>query len=92
MASRLINVRLAAEDGLLVRELRAHGVSISSVVRRAIRAEARKLRAEPVAADALLKAIMERYPTPAQASRVELDATDRQAVRTHILTRLHRRR
>ena len=74
----------------LVKELQARGVSISSVVRRAIRAEARKVRSEPVAADALLKAIMERYPTPQHASRVKLDTTDRHAVRAHIQTRLRR--
>jgi len=92
MTSRLLNVRIAPEDDRLVRELKARGISISGVVRRAIRAEARKLRSEPVEVDALLKAIVERYPTPVHASRAELDTTDRHAVRAHIQTRLRRRR
>jgi len=88
----LLNVRLAPEDDRLVRELQARGVSISSVVRRAIRAEARKLCSEPVAVDALLKAIVERYPTPEHLSPAALDTTDRHAVRAHIQTRLRRGR
>jgi hypothetical protein len=92
LASRLLNIRLAPDDDRLVRELQARGVSVSSVVRRAIRAEARKLSSEPVVVDALLKAMMERYPTPEHASRAELDTTDRRAVRVHIQTPLRRGR
>lgn len=92
MASRLLNVRLAPEDGRLVQELRARGISISSVVRHAIRAEARKLRAEPVEADELLRIVMERYPTPANPLRTEVDASNSRAVREHIRTRLRRKR
>jgi hypothetical protein len=92
MTRRFVNVRLDPQDGRRIRELRAHGISISSVVRRAIRAEALKLRAEPVASDLLLKTIMERHPTPEQGSRPNLVSADRLAVSAHILTRLHQRR
>jgi hypothetical protein len=105
MGARLINVRLAAGDERLVRELRARGVSISDVVRRALRAEAKSAEQAPVDADALIKEMLERFPAPAgpsrkvgartaspSAGRKRPDATDRHAMREHIAARLRARR
>jgi post-segregation antitoxin (ccd killing protein) len=47
MASRLLNVRLDPEDANIARQLRARGVSISDVVRRVLRDEAKKLATAP---------------------------------------------
>src|SRR5207247_165362 len=53
MASRLLNVRLSPDDEQLVKRLRARGISISELMRRALRAEATKAAHEPVDAHAL---------------------------------------
>jgi post-segregation antitoxin (ccd killing protein) len=92
MASRLLNVRLAPEDERLAQELRARGVSISDVVRRAIRSEARRVKAEPLAVDGLLEDIIARYPTPNAPARKRPDAADRRAVGAHIRARLRTKR
>ena len=90
---RLLNVRLDDEDTRLVRHLRERGVSISNLVRGAIRAEARK--APPTGApeiDALLAEVRERYPTPAgEKGAPRIDATDRRAVQELIRRKLRRR-
>jgi hypothetical protein len=89
MSSRVINVRLRPEDERIARELRARGVSISDVVRRALHAEARKTADLPIDTDAVLSEIMERYPTPATEPRRKRPNTlDRNAVRKHIERRL----
>jgi post-segregation antitoxin (ccd killing protein) len=93
VAARLINVRLAAEDEQLVRELRARGVSISDVVRRALRAEARNTAPAAIDAEALIAEMLERFPTPTKTPRRKRpNATDRRAVREHIVAQLRARR
>lgn len=81
------------EDQLIARELRARGVSISDVVRRALRVEAEQRAVAPVDADALIAEMLERFPSPTVARRSKrLDTTDRHAVRKHIAARLRSRR
>lgn len=93
MAKSLINVRLDPDDVLLARKLRARGISISDVVRRALRAEARKLDAEPVDVDSVLADMMRLYPTPPDFEEPALpDTRDRRAVREHIRAKLKVRR
>ena len=85
----MINVRLAAEDERLVRELQARGISISDVVRRALRAEAAAI--EPTAIDA--RGLIAEFPAPSGSGRRRRPrTTDRRAVRKHIAARLQKRR
>jgi hypothetical protein len=77
--SRLVNVRLGAEDAALVSALRRDGVELSSLVRDAIREEygrrRKRLRAGDV--DALLAAVYARYPEPEPALPPAPDIHDR---------------
>ena len=91
MASRLLNVRLTPEDERIVARLKARGVSISALMRRALRAEDLLGRSRPPQAEQLVVEILARYPTPADAGRQLTDATDRTAVRKHIQKRLRAR-
>jgi predicted nuclease with RNAse H fold len=86
--SRLFNVRLSPEDARLVERLRARGISLSEVMRRAVRKEAAELKDEPVDADALIEDLLTQFPTPAAVPSQRPDATDRHAVREHIRKRL----
>ena len=89
----LLNVRLGEEDARLVRDLRERGVSISAVVREALRAEAR--RGQTLGAldvDALLAEMIGAHPTPRRPRRRRLDTRDRQAVRAAIREKLRGRR
>jgi len=86
--SRLFNVRLSPEDALLVERLRARGIPLAEVMRRAVRREAAELVDGPVNADALIKDLLAQFPTPAAAPERRPDATDRHAVRKHIRKRL----
>lgn len=90
VASRLLNVRLGPEDERLVRHLRARGMPISEVVRRALRAAASTLAPDPSGVDRLIDEMLSRFPTPAVRPRARAGprATDRRAVRRHIQARL----
>jgi hypothetical protein len=92
MGSRLLNVRLGPEDERLARELRSRGISISELVRRALRSEVRAMTAEPVDSDRLLDEIIALYPTPIDLAQKRPTAVDRHAVRKHIRQRLRARR
>jgi hypothetical protein len=93
MASRLLNVRLTEEDQVLARELKARGVSISEVVRRALRTEAASYAATPKDAGMLIAEMIERYPTPDEPTSSERPkTTDRVAVRRYVAARLRSRR
>ena len=93
MGSRVINVRLGPEDERVARQLRARGISISDVVRRALHAEARKAAESPADTDSVLNEIIERYPTPTRVRRSQRPNTlDRHAVRKHIEQRLRGKR
>jgi negative regulator of replication initiation len=91
MGSRLLNVRLDVEDANIARQLRARGVSISDVVRRALRNEAKKLAAEPIDSSQLLDELLLRHPTPKGPAPARPSATDRVALRKHIASKLRRR-
>jgi hypothetical protein len=79
--TRLVNVRLGADDAALVAALRQDGVELSSLVRDAIRQEygrrRRRLRAGDV--DALLAAIYARHPDPETSFASGPDVHDRRA-------------
>jgi hypothetical protein len=86
----MLNVRLSEEDEERVATLRAKGVQISSLVRRAIRAEAESLSGVPADVDRLLLEMRERYPMKEKATNV--DTTDRRAVQRAIRRKLQRRK
>jgi hypothetical protein len=92
MAGRLLNVRLTPEDERLVKQLRARGVSLSALVRRALQDAAEHLdnaRFDPAAFEAEMFRL---YPTPPGTSTVRPDTLDRSAVREHIRKKLRARR
>jgi hypothetical protein len=88
--TKLLNVRLGAEDQAMAAELRAGGVGMSELVRDAIRTEygrrRRRLRARDV--EPLLAEIYARHPDPSGPQRERPDSLDRGAVRTAIQRRL----
>lgn len=88
MANRLLNVRLTPEDERNVAQLRARGISISELMRRALRVEALKSSESPVDAKQLIVDMIALHPTPKAATQRKVDATDRGAVRRHIQARL----
>ncbi len=92
MGSRLINVRLTPEDERMVARLKARGVSISEVMRRALRAEAGQPDERSVDSELLVADMLAAYPTPKNAPRRAVRASDRHAVRKHIQSRLRARR
>jgi Arc/MetJ-type ribon-helix-helix transcriptional regulator len=88
MASRLLNVRLTPEDQRLAKRLRARGLSISDIVRRALReaaAEVADTRIHPVELEAEMFRL---YPTPTVGPATRPDTLDRRAVREHIRKKL----
>jgi hypothetical protein len=90
--SRLLNVRLTTHDAELVSQLRARGVSLSGLVRQAIRVEAERGRATPPQVDSLLADMLARYPTPAVMNGPRRPrTTDSRAVRVYIQRRLRAR-
>jgi hypothetical protein len=90
---RLLNVRLDDNDSRLVKQLRERGISISELVRGAIRAEARRApKTEPLDVDALVAEIQAQYPTPPGAKkRRRIDTTNRQEVAEFIRGKIRRR-
>jgi post-segregation antitoxin (ccd killing protein) len=90
---RLLNVRLDDEDARLVRTLRDRGVSISNVVRAALRAEAKQVKAtSSLNAAALLAEMTARFPAPAaRPSSRRVNSADRRQVQAVIRQKLGRR-
>jgi Arc/MetJ-type ribon-helix-helix transcriptional regulator len=90
---RLLNVRLSDEDARLAKELRDRGISVSDVVRAAIRAEATRARApETLDVAQLLREMQQRHPTPPDATRVVAISRDRRAVQSAVRAKLRGRR
>jgi hypothetical protein len=89
---RLLNVRLGDDDARLVRILRDRGVSISTVVRNAIRAEALHKRTGPRDITAILSEMDRLYPTLHPARGQSVDGTDRKLRQKIIRKKLGRRR
>ena len=91
----LFNVRLSADDARRAVELRKTGVTISRVVREAIRAEhdrrVKRSRTRQATAD-ILADIYAAHPDPPRVPRREFDLRDRTAAREAILRKLHGRR
>lgn len=95
MPSTLINVRLDEERLRKVRRLRAHGISMSDVVREAIdkRFETLETPARAVDAAAIAARIYERFPEPVGLRpRPLVDLHDRHAMRAAILRAMKRKR
>jgi hypothetical protein len=90
---RLLNVRLDDNDSRLVKRLRERGVSISDLVRGAIRAEARRApKTDPLDVDALVSEIEKQYPTPPRAEKDRrIDTTNRREVQELIRRKLRGR-
>jgi len=90
---RLLNVRLDDNDSRLVKRLRERGVSISDLVRGAIRAEARRApQTGRLDVDALVAEIEKQYPTPPGAEKGgRIDTTNRREVQELIRRKLRRR-
>jgi hypothetical protein len=93
MSTKLINVRLAAEDASKAEALRAQGIEISNVVREAIRAEyARRVGQRRTVKNVrrTLQEIYQRHPVPEDLPSV--DTTNRAAAHDWILQQLKRKR
>jgi hypothetical protein len=90
MSSRLVNVRLDEERVRKAQMLRERGVALSDVVREAIDERFAALcRAETqVDVKAMVRAIFERYPDPADLAPRDYDVHDRRAAREAIVRRL----
>ena len=91
----LVNVRLDAEDARRVAELRRAGVRISTLVRRAIRAEHEQRvgkRAGGRAAAAVLARLYADLPDTPDVEPRGFDLRDRRAFRAAVEKRARRRR
>ena len=91
----LLNVRLSAEDARRAGELRRSGITISRIVREAIRAEHDRRVQRPRAKQettAMLSEIYAAHPDPPRTPRRAFDLRDRKAARGAILGKLQRRR
>jgi Arc/MetJ-type ribon-helix-helix transcriptional regulator len=88
---RLLNVRLGDDDVRRVRILRERGISVSDLVREAIRAEAEQTQRGPRDVTAILAEMDRLYPTehPRRGNRPS-DGTDRK-LRQRIIRRKLRR-
>jgi hypothetical protein len=84
-----LNVRLSEEDARVVQELKRHGISVSDVVRTALRARAAEALV-PEETDAILEEMCRRFPIA--GPRLRIDASDRRAVRRVIRRKLLKKR
>ncbi len=84
----LLNVRLTEDDARLVRTLRARGIVISDLVRRAIRAAAASA-SPPGDSDAILTEMIAQIPLP---PRRQIRSANRREAREEILTKLRKKR
>jgi hypothetical protein len=95
MPATLVNVRLDEDRIKKVRRLRAHGISMSDVVREAIDQRFEALEATRAVTDpiAIVRAIFEKYPDPpSPRRRVTVNVHDRRSARRAILKHLKRER
>jgi Arc/MetJ-type ribon-helix-helix transcriptional regulator len=86
---KLVNVRLDEEDARAVARLRAKGISLSDVVRRAVRAEDQRTCSKERQSEQIVAEALARFPTPRKAPR-QVSALDRRAVQQLIRSRLRR--
>ena len=91
----LLNVRVGAEEARMAAALRQAGVTISALVREAIRAEYQR-RVAPNAGgrrpSEIVLAILAAVPDPGDLAPRAFEAADRKAVRKHIKAKLSRTR
>lgn len=95
MAATLINVRLNSEDAAKLRSLRRKGVSTSTLVRSAIRAEfARMQNGRRPRRDvrAILEDIYARFPIPDDVPPPPVDMRDRHARSDYIVKQIRARK
>lgn len=92
MTSRLINVRLDEERYRRAQMLRERGMALSEVVREAIDERFMALRQSEAERDvkAIVSALFERYPDPADLPLREYDPHDRHAARRAVIRKLRR--
>jgi hypothetical protein len=90
MTPRLLNVRLDDERVRKVQMLRERGVALSDLVREAIDERFANLRpfADQRDVSAIIKAIFEQHPDPADLPAREYDVHDRHAAQRAILEKL----
>jgi Arc/MetJ-type ribon-helix-helix transcriptional regulator len=86
---KLVNVRLDERDARVAARLRAKGISLSDVVRRALRAEDQR-QSTRERSEEVLAQMMSRFPTPKGAARTSASSLDRRAVQKLIRSRLKR--
>lgn len=91
MAGRLLNVRLTPEDELIAKQLRKRGVSLSEIVRRALRDAADDIAGIPLDPVEFEAEMTRLHPTPKNAKSARPDTLDRHAVRAHIRAKLRGR-
>jgi hypothetical protein len=90
-----LNVRLSEEDAKIAAHLRRDGVEISTLVRRALRAEftrRTKGRIDRRPASEIIAEIHARHPTPPDEPKRDYDVHDRRQAREAILRNLKRGR
>jgi len=88
---KLVNVRLNEEDARIVARLRAKGISLSEVVRRALRAEDR-VAMHKVDSTRTIDEMLATFPTPNGVEGPRVSAADRRAVQKLVRSRLRRAR
>ena len=90
--TKLLNVRLNAEDAQKADFLRGTGVEISDLVRQAIREEYQRRRKRPRTPEEVkqwFEELYRRFPTPPnEAPYEQIDTTDRRAMSEYIRKRL----
>ena len=86
---KLLNVRLDEQDARAVARLRAKGISLSDVVRRAVRAEDQRNNSKRRRSEEVLAEAQVRFPTPKKAP-TRVSALDRRAVQELVRSRLRR--
>ena len=88
---RLLNVRLSEEEAAMVDQLRRQGITVSEVVRAALRSACSSGKEQaPSASSELLEWLHRKYPAPAGRARRRPDTTDRREVAS-FLSRLRKR-
>jgi Arc/MetJ-type ribon-helix-helix transcriptional regulator len=86
---KLVNVRLDEEDARAVARLRAKGISLSDVVRRAVRAEDQRTTKKEGRSEQIVAEALARFPTPRNAP-LPIAVLDRRAVQRLVRSRLRR--
>jgi len=90
--ARLFNVRLSKEEADMLEELKHQGVTVSEVVRSALRSEYARRRQQPPSTPVeFLEWLHERYPAPAGYRRPVV-TRDRRQVSAFLRSRLKGKR